>query len=141
MTTAVNVNRSKVMKSAFYLLLMAAVALATSFARGESTVQAPVSRSVQVKQVTGKAEYAYDGKVWQALSAGETLRAGASIRTGDDGIVILAMEEKGSLVRVGPMRRFKLAAATAEDAASLTITPGLTRICKSAALATKFAAQ
>jgi len=132
--TTVHVNQSGVSRSILILIGLAAVALATSFARGEDhPVCATVAHSVQVKQVAGSAEYAYDGTDWQPLTVGKFLQAGASIRTGSGGNVILAMEERGSLVRVGSMRRLDLAASAPADGTSVTIVPALARVRKTAA--------
>jgi hypothetical protein len=126
---SVSVSQSKAMKTIIYLLALVAVALATSFARGEDRpVRAAVERSVQVKSVSGSAEYAYDSTGWRPLTAGKILQAGASIRTGTGASVILAMEEQGSLVRVGPMRRLELAAAAPSHESTVTIVPLQARI-------------
>jgi hypothetical protein len=139
--TTVHLNQSRVSRSILVLIALAAVALATSFARGEDhPVRATVAHSVQVKQVAGSAEYAYAGTGWQPLAAGKFLQAGASIRTGYGGNVILAMEERGSLVRVGPMRRLDLAASAPADGTSVTIVPVSARVRKTAS-AKEFAAE
>ena len=140
MNATVNVNQSKAMKTLIYLLLLAAVALATSFARA-GEYRAAVEHSVQVKSVAGVAEYAYDSTGWRPLTAGKVLHAGASIRTGNEASVVLAMEEKGSLVRVGSMRRLELAAAAPSHESSVTIVPLQARMIKAKAKATELAAQ
>jgi hypothetical protein len=91
MNMTANVNRGTVIKTLVYLVALGAVALATSFARGEDQPpRATVNRAVQVKQVTGAAEYAYDSTGWRPLTAGKILHAGASIRTGNSATVVLA---------------------------------------------------
>ena len=140
MNATVNVNQSKAMKTLIYLLMLAAVALATSFARA-GEYRATVEQAVHVKSVAGVAEYAYDSTGWRPLIAGKVLHAGASIRTGSEASVVLAMEEKGSLVRVGPMRRLELAAAAPSHESSVTIVPLQARIIKAKAKAPELAAQ
>jgi hypothetical protein len=141
MTLAVQANDSKLMRRIVYLLALAAVALATSFTRGEDQpIQGTADGSVQVKKVVGAAEYAYDSAAWRPLTAGTFLHGGASIRTGNSGSVVLEMEERGSLVRVGPMRRVEFAAVTPDDDSSITVVPMRARARK-AANATALAAQ
>src|SRR4051812_47274889 len=143
MNTTVNVSQSKVAKVVIYLLLLVALALATSFARAgeDRPSRAAVAHAVQVKTVAGVAEYAYDSTGWRPLSAGKILHAGASIRTGNGASVVLAMEEQGSLLRVGPMRRLELAAADPTHETSVTIVPLQARVIKVKAEATELAAQ
>ena len=123
MSTTANVNQSKLMKSLLYIFALGAAIFATSFARGADAPRATVGSVVQVKQVTGLAEYAYDSTGWKPLVAGKILHAGASIRTGNSASVVLAMEEQGSLVRVGPSRRLELAAAAPAQESVVTIVP------------------
>jgi hypothetical protein len=75
------------------------------------------------------------------LTAGKILHAGASIRTGNSSSVVLAMEEQGSLVRVGPMRRLDLAAAAPAHETAVTIVPLQAKVIKAATETTEFAAQ
>ena len=141
MNATINVNQSKMMKSLIYLFALAAAFLATSFARGEDRpMRAAVANVVHVKQVTGVAEYAYDSTGWRPLSAGKVLHAGASIRTGNSATVVLAMEENGALVRVGPMRKLELAAAAPAAESRVTIVPLQAKILKATAKATTVAA-
>jgi hypothetical protein len=142
MNMTVNVNRTKIMKSLVYLAVLAAVALATSFVRGEDhPARTTVSGAVQVKQVVGAAEYAYDSTGWRPLAAGKILRAGATIRTGDSASVVIAMEQAGSLVRVGPMRRLELAAAAPTRETPVTVVPLQARIRKAASSSPHLAAE
>jgi hypothetical protein len=143
MNTTVNVNQSKVIKTVIYLLALVAIALATSFARAgeDRPSRAAVAHAVQVKSVAGQAEYAYDSTGWRPLTAGKILHAGASIRTGNSSSVVLAMEEQGSLVRVGPMRRLDLAAAAPAHETAVTIVPLQAKVIKAATETTEFAAQ
>ena len=141
MNMTVNVSQNKIMKSLIYILAVAAAVLATSFARGEDrATRATVGNVVHVKQVTGTAEYAYDSTGWRPLVAGKILHAGASIRTGQTASVVIAMEQEGSLVRVGPMRRLELAAAAPAHETAVTIVPLQARILKASASATTVAA-
>lgn len=140
MNATVNVNESKLIKSLIYIFALVAAILATSFARGEDRpTRAAISSVVHVKQVTGAAEYAYDSTGWRPLESGKILHAGASIRTGNSATVVIAMEESGSLVRVGPMRKLELAAA-APTSESVTIVPLQAKILKATAKTTTVAA-
>jgi hypothetical protein len=142
MNMTVNVNRGTVIKTLVYLVALGAVALATSFARGEDQPpRATVNRAVHVKQVTGAAEYAYDSTGWRPLTAGKILHAGASIRTGNAATVVLAMEQEGSLVRVGPARRLELAAAAPAHETAITIVPLQASINKAASTAPQLASE
>jgi hypothetical protein len=141
--TTVTINQSKYAKALIYLLLVVALALATSFARAgeDRPSRATVTHSVQVKTVAGGVEYAYDSTGWRPLTAGKVLHAGASIRTGSGANVVLAMEEQGSFVRVGPMRRLDLASAAPAKEGAVTIVPLQAKILKAKETATEFAAQ
>lgn len=143
MNTTVNVHENKVIKTFVYILALIAVALATSFARaGEDRLLRPtVDHAVHVKSVAGAAEYAYDSTGWRPLTVGKILHAGASVRTGSGASVVLAMEEQGSLVRVGPMRRLELAAAAPAHESAVTIVPLQARVIKTKTEAKEFAAQ
>ena len=142
MNATVNVNESKLMKSLIYIFALAAAVLATSFARGEDRApRATVSSFVHVKQVTGAAEYAYDSTGWRPLESGKILHAGASIRTGNSATVVLAMEESGSLVRVGPSRKLELAAAAPARESPVTIVPLQAKILKATVKTTTVAAK
>lgn len=141
MNATVNVNESKLIKSLIYIFALVAAILATSFARGEDRpTRAAISSVVRVKQVTGAAEYAYDSTGWRPLESGKILHAGASIRTGNSATVVIAMEESGSLVRVGPMRKLELAAAAPASESPVTIVPLQAKILKAMAKTTTVAA-
>jgi energy-converting hydrogenase Eha subunit C len=75
------------------------------------------------------------------LTAGKVLHAGASIRTGSGASVVLAMEEQGSLLRMGAMRRLDLAAAAPAKEGAVTIVPLQAKILTVKETATEFAAQ
>src|SRR4051812_42753905 len=95
-------------KNLVRFIALSAAVCSTSFlshAGDERPARAAVEHAIQVKQVSGAAEYAYDSTGWRPLTPGKVLHAGASVRTGSDATVVLAMEEAGSLVRVGPLRR------------------------------------
>jgi hypothetical protein len=143
MNMTVEFNRAKMMKSIIYLLALAGALLATSFARAgeDRPVRATIEHSVRVKHVNGSAEYAYDSTGWRPLIAGKILHAGASVRTGDSSSVVLAMEEQGSLVRVGSMHRLELAAAAPSHETSVTIVPLQASLRKTAASAPELAAK
>jgi hypothetical protein len=137
----VNMNESKLIKSLIYIFALVAAVLATSFARGEDhATRATVNNVVHVKQVTGAAEYAYDSTGWRPLESGKILHAGASIRTGNSATVVIAMEESGSLVRVGPMRKLELAAAAPSNESPVSIVPLQAKILKPTAKTTTVAA-
>jgi hypothetical protein len=135
MTTRNETKRTQVKKGLFYFAVAAALALTTSFSRAadEQVGRATVEHAIQVKAVTGSAQYAYDSTGWRPLTAGKVLHAGASVRTSNDSSVVLAMEEHGSLVRVGPMRRLELAKAAPAHESGVTIVPLQARIEKAAA--------
>jgi hypothetical protein len=139
MSTTVNVNQS--IKNLIYFLALGGALLATSFARGEDrATRATVGNVVHVRQVSGAAEYAYDSTGWRPLVAGKILHAGASVRTGNSATVVLAMEESGSLVRVGPMRKLELAAAAPASESPVTIVPLQAKILKATTKTTTVAA-
>src|SRR3954465_15802667 len=81
---------------------MAALVANLSSLGADRPARAAVEHAVSVKEVSGLAEYAYDSTGWKQLSPGKVLHAGAYVRTGTDARVVLAMEEQGSFVRVGP---------------------------------------
>ena len=81
MNTTADGNQSKIKKGIIYLFALAAAVLATSFARAEDR---PASATV-------------------GMTPGRILHAGASIRTSNSASVVLALDEQGSLVRVGPL--------------------------------------
>jgi hypothetical protein len=142
MTTTVNVNQSKTMRTLVYVFIFTAIALATSFARGEDRpARAAILGNVQVKEVSGAVEYTCDSTGWHTLSVGKILSAGASIRTGERSSVIIAMEQEGSLVRVGPMRKLELAAALPDETAAISVAPGAARVQKVAAVTAEFASK
>lgn len=141
MNATVNVNHSKLTRSLIHLLAVGAALLATSFTRAGDRATRAVANVVHVKQVTGTAEYAYDSTGWRPLVTGKILHAGASVRTGNSSTVVLAMEESGSLVRVGPMRRLELAAAAPASESRVTIVPLQAKILKASAKATTVAAK
>ena len=91
------------------LLSIIATASVTAATLPESPVaKATIIGAIEVRQVSGTAEYAYGNMPWQPLRAGQVLRAGASVRAGTDSAVLLAMDESGSFVRVSPATRLDL---------------------------------
>jgi len=110
----------------FRMIGFLAAALASnglSQAGEDRPARAAVEHSIAVKHVTGVAEYAYDSTGWRPLAAGKVLHAGASVRTRGGSAVILAMEERGSFVRVGPSSRLELAKAAPATELGITIVP------------------
>ncbi len=81
--------------------------------------RAAIDHSVTVKSLSGSAHYAYDSSGWKPLHVGKVLLPGATLRTSPKSSVILATDQPGSLLRVGPSRRLQLmkAAPVAEHAA------------------------
>jgi hypothetical protein len=90
---------------------MAALVANLSSLGADRPARAAVEHAVAVREVSGNAEYAYDSTGWKPLSVGKVLHAGASVRTSSGAKVILAMEEQGSFIRVGPSSRLELAKA------------------------------
>lgn len=113
-----------VMKTSFiriFAVLTAAGSIFLSQGGDVRPARAAVEHSVSVKAVSGPAEYAYESTGWKALERGKVLHAGASVRTGPGGTIIIAMEEPGSLLKVGPSSRLDLAkpAPTSERVAAV----------------------
>lgn len=107
-----------------FLGLTAAALVATLSSSGaDRPARAAVEHAVEVKNVAGYAEYAYDSTGWKPLTAGKVLHAGAYVRTGSTGKVVLQMEEKGSLVRVGPLSSLELAKAAPANERGVTMRP------------------
>ena len=105
-----------------FIKAIAALALATSALAAETVTiaRAAIDHAIEVRHVSGAAEYAYDSTGWRQVSAGKVLHPGAVIRTQAGGAVLLAMEEPGSFVRVSSSAKLELTkpAPTAErDAA------------------------
>jgi hypothetical protein len=123
--STVNMTRFKMTKSVIkYFGITAAALVATLSSSGaDRPARAAVEHAIEVKQVSGYAEYAYDSTGWKPLTSGKVLHAGAFVRTGSDGKVILAMEEPGSLVRVGPLSRLELAKAAPATERGVTMRP------------------
>lgn len=96
-----------------FVKVLAALALATSALAAETTMtaRAAIDHAIEVRHVSGNAEYAYDSTGWRQLSAGKVLHPGAVIRTDRGAAVLLAMEEPGSFVRVSPSARLELTKA------------------------------
>jgi hypothetical protein len=116
---------STMKKSLSRMLGVSAVALGAFLSYGDDRpARAAVEHAIEVKHVAGSAEYAYDSTGWRPLRAGKVLHAGASVRTAAGGMVLLAMEEEGALVRVGPSSRLELAkAAPATELGMATTAP------------------
>jgi hypothetical protein len=92
--------------------LTAAVLLTTLSSLGaDRPARAAVEHAIAVKAVSGAAEYAYDSTGWKPLTAGKVLHPGAHVRTAVDATVLIAMEEEGSLVRVGPSAHLEISKA------------------------------
>jgi hypothetical protein len=113
-------------------LLTVASALFLSHAGADRPARAAVEHSIAVRAVSGAAEYAYDSTGWKALRPGKVLHAGATVRTSNDGNVLLAMEEEGSFIRVGPMSKLELAKA-APGFETISIVPVQASFLKSSA--------
>ena len=100
---------SRTFIKAIATLAMATAALANNAA--ETIARAAVEHAVEVRHVSGTAEYAYDSTGWRQLSAGKVLHPGAVIRTDRGSAVLVAMEEPGSFVRVSSSARLELTKA------------------------------
>lgn len=106
-----------------FIKVIAALAFATSALASnaaETMARAAIQHAIEVRHVSGSAEYAYDSTGWRQLSAGKILHPGAVIRTKSGSAVLLAMEEPGSFVRVSSSARLELTktAPTAESDAA-----------------------
>jgi hypothetical protein len=79
----------------------------------------PILCGVEVKEVKGQVEYAYDGTGWRPLTAGKQLRPGATVRAASGSAAVLRVEE--ALVKVSPATslHITMAAPPEETAASL----------------------
>jgi hypothetical protein len=75
----------------------------------------PVKGSVEVKEVRGAVEYAYDGTGWRNLAAGKRLRAGATVRASAGSVALLKVEDRGSFVRVCAATTLHLTTQTPEE--------------------------
>lgn len=106
-------------------LLTAAGSMFLSHAADVSPIRAAVENVVTVKEISGLAEYAYDSTGWRPLAAGKMLHPGASLRTGEGGTIILAMEEPGSFVKVGPKARLDLIKVAPARERGVTLLPPL----------------
>jgi hypothetical protein len=93
----------------FAITVAALAALSSSAA--DRPARAAVEHAIEVKHVVGTAEYAYDSTGWRPLAAGKVLHPGAFVRTGSDSKVLIAMEEEGSFVRMGPLARLEISKA------------------------------
>ena len=107
----------------FFGLTAAALVATLSSSGADRPARAAVEHAIEVKQVAGYAEYAYDSTGWKPLTAGKVLHAGAFVRTGSNGKVVLAMEEPGSMVRIGPLSRLELAKAAPANERGVTMRP------------------
>lgn len=112
-------------RSIFHMVGISTVALASflSIAGDDPPARAAVEHAIEVREVSGLAEYAYDSTGWKQLRPGKVLFAGAHVRTSAGSMVLLAMEEEGSFVRVGPSRRLELAKAAPATEISPSIAP------------------
>ena len=124
-TEAVNKTRFDMKMSVIrFFGFTAAVLVATLSSSGaDRPARAAVEHAIEVKQVSGYAEYAYDSTGWKPLTSGKMLHAGAFVRTGSDGKVVLAMEEPGSFVRIGPLSRLELAKSAPPSERGVSMRP------------------
>jgi hypothetical protein len=60
----------------------------------------PVRQGVQVKEVTGTVEYAYEGTGWRALPTGKYLKAGAIIRAAAGSAAIVCVDQRPGFVKI-----------------------------------------
>lgn len=107
------------MKISFHFSIAAAALLGCcSGARASGDLPAqvrpailPVQKAVEVKQVRGAVEYAYDGTGWRILPAGKQLHAGATVRAAAGSEAILRVNDS-SLVKVSPATSLHITLAT-----------------------------
>ena len=83
-------NLTKIIASVAASVALLAVASAQAVEAGKAVV----------RSVKGEAQYAEGGASWMALKAGQTLTAGAQVRTGNDSQVDLFMDQNGPMVRL-----------------------------------------
>lgn len=96
-------------KNVSKVLVITAVLVACLSSLGaDRPARAAVEHAIEVKAVSGAAEYAYDSTGWKPLTTGKVLHPGAHIRTGEDAKVLLSMEESGSLLRLGSFARLEI---------------------------------
>jgi hypothetical protein len=102
-----------------YFGILAAALVATLSSLGaDRPASAAADPSIAVKEVTGYAEFNDTKSGWKKLQPGVKLAAGASVRTGSDGKIILAMNE--SFVRIGPLSHVELSKSTSRPPAGST---------------------
>jgi hypothetical protein len=109
-------------------ILTAAGSMFLSQAADMAAIRAAVENVVSVKEISGVAEYAYDSTGWRPLVAGKLLHPGASVRTGDGGMIVLAMEEPGSFVKIGSKARLDLIKIAPARERGVTLLPPLQAI-------------
>lgn len=108
------------MKTSFHLSIVVATLLGCcSGARASCDLPSqarptilPVEKCVDVKNVKGAVEYAYDGTGWRSLPAGKQLRAGATIRAAAGSEAILKVDQRSSLVKVSSATTLHITVAT-----------------------------
>jgi hypothetical protein len=62
----------------------------------------PIRSAVQVKEVRGHVQYAYDSTGWRQLTKGKTLRPGATVRASSGSAAILRVSDSASFFKVSP---------------------------------------
>jgi len=124
-TETVNAGRFNMKTNVLRIFVITAAALVATLSSSgaDRPARAAVEHAIEVKQVSGYAEYAYDSTGWKPLTQGKILHAGAFVRTGSNGKVVLAMEEPGSMVRIGPLSRLELAKASPANERGVTMRP------------------
>lgn len=80
------------------------------------------SGEVQVRSVTGKADYSTDGLTWTALKSGAQLSSGTIVRTESKSTVDMVLKYNGSVWRLSPDSRLKLEKLATRTAGEETIT-------------------
>ena len=106
-------------------VLMAGGSMFLSHAADVNPIRAAVENVVTVREISGVAEYAYDSTGWRPLTAGKLLHPGASLRTGESGTILLAMEEPGSFVKIGSKARLDLTKVAPARERGVTLLPPL----------------
>ena len=81
----------------------------------------PVQTGVEVKDVKGRVEYAYEGTGWRVLTVGKQLRAGATVRAAAGSSAILRVDHRSSLFRITPFARLHITAAAPPEEATVAL--------------------
>lgn len=83
----------------------------------------PIRSAVEVKEVKGTVEYAYDGTGWRVLPAGKQLKAGATVRASRGSAAILRVDQRPTFFKISPLTFLHITSETpAEERATYVAT-------------------